>query len=476
MERLLGDSRIQSIRLFWHKELQGEFTMNGIVKILIFLVVLTLLAGCSGADVIPTSTPTTAPTVTLIPTETPASRTPLPTVTPILQPTPTPLSNAVYYMIVLDASRRMSNIFDGGSKWNAARATVDAVLAGLEPDANYGLVSIGGSNSTEGSDPCSEPSVARLPFSAKTELTEGLNTLESAGTGSISTAYALAQEQFVGLPRNTIRVLIYISNSSDGCTGRDEWSELQRQLDYNAKVKEDFYSEIIVVDEKIDPALQKVANRYAKADDRVNFQFLQNNEGVSNAVNLTLSNVSSYVQETVATRPTESPLLSSYTLTPGTTTVTFTPSITSTPTLTYTPTITTTPTIGPTATITPTWTPSSTPSATFTASPSSVSLLAVNYLTRNEGCQVDVQVKVTGSNATGVFYVRNGNMDADGLVSPQVTLPTGTNWVSSFSLNSILTLPGDQPQYYLHEIWFEYNGVETDHLEELICPGLFLPQ
>lgn len=450
--------------------------MNGIVKTFIFLLVLTLLTGCSGAGATPTPTATTAPTVTLVPTETPASRTPLPTVTPILQPTPTPLSNAVYYMIVFDASRRMSNIFDGGSKWDAARETVEAILAGLEPGANYGLVSIGGSHSTEGSDPCSEPSVTRLPFSTKTELTERLNTLELAGTGSISTAYALAQEQFVGLSRNTIRVLIYISNSSDGCTDRDEWSELQRQLEYNAKVKEDFYSEIIIVDQKIDPAIQKLANRYAKADDKVNIQFLQNNAGVSDAANLVLTNVSNYVQETVATRPTESPLLSSYTLTPGTTTATFTPSITSTPTLTYTPTITTTPTIGPTATITPTWTPSSTPSATFTASPSSVSLLAVNYLTRNEGCQVDVQVKVTGSDATGRFHVRNDRMDAEGLVSQQVTLPTGTNWVSSFSLNSLLTLPGEQPQYYLHEIWFEYNGVTTDHLEELICPGLFLPQ
>jgi len=450
--------------------------MKGIVKSFIFLLILVFLAGCSGADVSPDMTETTAPTVTLIPTETPASRTPLPTVTSIQQPTPTPLSNAVYYMIVVDASKRLTNVFDGGTKWDTVREAVDAILAGLEPGANYGLVSIGGSQPTQRFNPCSEPSVVRLPFSTKSDLTEQIGVLEPVGSGSISTAYALAQRQFVGLPRYTIRVLIYITNSSDGCTSRDGWSELQRQLDFNASVNDDFYSEIIVVDENIDPILQKLANRYARTDDRVDFQFLQNNAGVSDVVNLALTNVSKYVDETVTTRPTESPLVSSYTLTPGTTTVTFTPSITSTPTLTHTPTITRTPTIGPTSTLTSTWTPSATPSSTFTASPSSVSLLGVNYLTGNEGCQVDVQVAVTGSNATGRFHVRNGSMGTEGIASPQVTLPTGTNWVSSFSLNSVLILPGDQSQYYLHEIWFEYNGVETNHLEELICPGLFLPQ
>jgi len=116
------------------------------------------------------------------------------------------------------------------------------------------------------------------------------------------------------------------------------------------------------------------------------------------------------------------------------------------------------------------------PSSTFTAAPSSVSLLAVNYLTTGVGCQVDVQVKVTDSSATGTFHVRNESMGADGVVSLPITLQTGTNWLSAFSVSNLLTLPGDQQQYYLHEIWFEYNGVETNHLEDLICPGLFLPK
>jgi len=449
--------------------------MNGIVKTFVFLLVLMVLAGCSGADVTPTATGISAPTVTLIPSEA-VTRTPPPTATSIQQSTPTPLANAVYYLIVLDSSKNMTDGFDGGTQWDAARATVNAVLAGLESGANYGLVVIGGSPPAEGMDPCIEPSVAQLPFSTKSKLNGWLDTLQADGSGSISSAYALAQRQLAGLPGYTIRVLIYITGTTDGCKSKDEWSELGWQLDFNAREKEDFYSEIIIVDEELVPVVQKLANQYGKLSSNVNFQFLQNNTDVSDVSDAVLANVSRYVDDVVTTRPTESPLVSSFTLTPGTTTVTYTPTITSTPTLTSTPTVTVAPSVGPTSTITSTWTPSSTPSSTFTASPSSASLLAVNYLTSGAGCQVDVQVKVTGSSATGNFHVRNDSMDIEGITFPQITLPTSTNWVSSFSINDLLILPGDQSQYYLHEVWFEYNGVETNHLEDLICPGLFLPR
>ena len=448
--------------------------MNGTVKAFIFLFVLMVSAGCSGADGTPTATGTSAPTVTLIPSEA-VTRTPPPTATSIQQPTPTPLANAVYYMIVLDSSRNMNVAFDGSNKWDAAKETANAILGGLEPGANYGLVVIGGSPSAQNSDPCSEPSVALLPFSTKSKLNGRLDTLEADGSGSISTAYALAQSQITGLPGYTIRVLIYITGTTDGCKSRDEWSELGQQLDFNASVNEDFYSEIIVVNEEPNPVIQKLANRYGKPSDNVDFQFLQGNAEVSEVTDTVLANVSRYVDDVVATRPTESALVSSFTLTPGTTTVTYTPTITSTPTLTSTPTITATPSVGPTSTITSTWTPSATPYPTFTAAPSSVSLLAVNYLTSGVGCQVDVQMQVNESNAIGVFHVRNDSMGADGVVSSSITLQTGTNWLSALSVSNLLTLPGDQPQYYLHEIWFEYNGIETNHLEGLICPGLFLP-
>ena len=448
--------------------------MNGIVKTFIFLFVFLVLAGCSVAHITPTAAGTSAPTVTLLPSEA-VTLTPPPTATSIQQSTPTPLANAVYYMIVLDSSKNMTKGFDGSTQWDAAHETVKTVLAGLELNANYGLVVIGGSPSAEGSDPCSEPSVVRLPFSTESKMNEQLSTLEPDGSGSISTAYALAQRQMTGLPGYTIRVLIYITGTTDGCNSRDEWNELRQQLDFNASEKEDFYSEIIVVDEEPDPAIQKLANRYGKSSDNVNFQFLQSNAEVSDVSDNVLTNVATYVDDVIATRPTESPLVSSFTLTPRTTTVTYTPTITSTPTLTSTPTVTATPSIGPTPTITSTWTPSATPSSTFTAAPSSVNLLAVNYLTNGVGCQVDVQVKVSEGDVTGVFHVRNDSTGADGIVTSQITLQGGTNWLSALSVNNLLTLPGDQSQYYLHEVWFEYNGIETNHLEDLICPGLFLP-
>ena len=449
--------------------------MKTTVKTLGFLFILALIAGCSGGDVMPTASATTAPTVTLLPSAAVTFTSP-PTATQIQPSTPTPLANAVYYMIVLDSSSDRNIGFDGSTEWDAARETMDAVLVGLEPGANYGLVVIGGSSSAEGSDPCSEPSVALLPFSTKSKVNGRLDMLEADGSGSISTAYALAQSQITGLPRYMIRVLVYITGTTDGCKSRDEWSELGRQFDFNASEKKDFYSEIIVVGEEPDPAIQKLANRYGKPSDNVSFQFLQSNAEVADVADAVLVNVSSYVDDVVATRPTESPLVSSFTLTPGTTTVTYTPADTLTPTLTSTPTRTVPPSVGPTSTITPTWTPSPMPSATFTAAPSSVSLLAVNYLTSGVGCQVDVQIKVSESNVTGMFHVRNDSMGTDGVVSSPVTLQTGTNWLSAVNVSNLLTLPGDQQQYYLHEIWFEYNGVETNHLKDLICPGLFLPK
>jgi len=93
-------------------------------------------------------------------------------------------------------------------------------------------------------------------------------------------------------------------------------------------------------------------------------------------------------------------------------------------------------------------------------------LLSYKFLTYGIGCQIDIVVKVTGSPATGSFHVMNSSNEPDGVISSEVTLPTGT-----YGNNSIV-LPGSKPETYSHDIWFAYNGTETNRLTNVICPLL----
>lgn len=122
-----------------------------------------------------------------------------------------------------------------------------------------------------------------------------------------------------------------------------------------------------------------------------------------------------------------------------------------------------------------TWTPSVTP-VTPSATPvpaTSVELLTASYVSQGIGCQIDVQVRVDGGPAAGTFHVRNDfYAPGDSSTYPQTTLQVGTNYASTFSQSNLLTLGGDQPEYYKHEVWFEYNGVQSNHLVDLFCPGI----
>lgn len=429
-------------------------------KAITFIILSVLLVtSCSGAAASPTPTIKVEPSVTLIPSAT-STRTPPPTATSIQPATPTPLSNAVYYMIVLDASAKMNEAFDGGTKWDAAYDSINSILDGLEPGANYGLVVIGGSSATEGMDPCNEPSVVSLPFSSKQKVSDQIGHLQPAGAGSTYSAFALAQNQFDGLPRNTIRTMVFITSSSDSCDSRDEWKDLEEQLKLTLNSEVGFHSEIIILDGNLNADVKGGVDRIGSTFKDINFQLPSDTASLRETNEIVIGNLKNYIDHEIATRPTETPILSPYTLTPKPVTPTFTSTITDTP--------------AP-PTIMLTWTSTATPSFTPTASPAFVKLLSVNYLTRGVGCQIDVQVQVTGSEATGHFHVRNPSMDAAGEEFPQITLQVGTNWISTFSVSNLPVLRGDHPEYYLHEIWFDYNGVQTNHLTDLICPGLILP-
>jgi hypothetical protein len=413
-------------------------------------------------------TPTLTPTITLTPTQT---LTPTPTVTNTFtvtpSGTPTPKAQGVYYMIVLDASAKMNEAFDGQTKWDAANASINAILQGLEPGANYGLVTVGGSASGEGVDPCNEPSNVKSIFAPRQSISSQIAQLQPAGGGSLYSAFVLAKNQFEGLPENTVRMLIFITGASDDCESRDEWKDLERILTISDDAGVKLYSEIIVLDEKGGFTSRSLLEQISKKSENVNVQVPQSFSAVQLASVNVVTNVNVYISTTIANYPTVTPVISpTPTLTPKPGTPTLTPTITVTPSIT--------PTMGvPTAFLT--WTPTITP-VTPSSTPvqsTSVELLSANPVSSGIGCQIDVQVRVNGGPAVGTFHVRNDfYAPGDSSAYPQTTLQVGTNYASIFSLGNLITLGGDKPEYYKHEVWFEYNGVESNHLVDLFCPGI----
>ena len=413
-------------------------------------------------------TPTFTPTITLTPTQTitpTATATNTFTVTP--SATVTPQKQGVYYMIILDASSKMTETFDGKTKWQVARDSINSILAGLEPGANYGLITIGGAASGEGVDSCNEPSNVRSPFAPRQNVSDQISQLQPLGGGSLSTAFSLANDQFAGLPENTVRMVIYVTSSSGACASRNEWQELKKLFTENDKAGVKLHTELIILDQKITLADQKILKDINTVSKNINVQIPQNIQALPQTYATVLSNIDVYINKTIAGYPTSTPIITptlTVTLKPGTPTPT--------PTITLTPTVTQT-TGAPTTALT--WTPTVTPitpSPTFVQA-ASVKLLTVTYLTQGVGCQIDVQVQVNGSPATGTFHVRNDSYaSGDSSTSSQTTLQVGTNYASTFGFGNQLTLSGDKPAYYQHEVWFEYNGVQSNHLKNLVCPGI----
>jgi hypothetical protein len=413
-------------------------------------------------------TPTFTPTITITPTQTlTATATVTSTPTSTLTPTATPKAQGVYYMIVLDASSKMTETFDGKTKWDAAQSSINAILSGLEPGANYGLVTIGGAASSDSADPCSEPSAVKSFFAPRQKISDQIAELQPAGGGSYSTAFALAKDQYEGLPENTVRILIYITGSSDTCAAEDEWQALDKLFNAKDGIGFKLDNEMIVLDENGNSNVQSILKKISSQSKNVHIQMPQNFAALQQSNTAVAGDISSYISTTIANYPTLTPEVSpTFTQTP----LPVTPSLT--PTITVTPSIT--PTFGaPTAVLT--WTPTVTP-VTPSATPipvTSVKLLSVTYLSQNVGCQIDVQVLVDGNPAVGTFHVRNDSYaSGDSTAYPQTTLQAGTNWASAFGLTNILTLSGDKPAYYQHEVWFEYNGVQSNHLKSLVCPGI----
>jgi hypothetical protein len=458
-----------------------------IVLILLFVV---SSAGCSNLGLDPEQMVEVRATVTRFPpTAYPTALTPL-TVTTIPSYTPTSPASSVFYMIVLDVSAQMNEPFAGRTRWEAARETAQSILNGLEPGAQYGLVTIGGSVTNEGIDPCNQPSVARMPFSARTAVLDQVSQLQPAGGGSLYAAFLLARQQFQGLPASMVKALIVITDGVDECPGQNEWLGLESLFKAIDKAGHEFHSEIVVLAEGLDPQSETVVKRIKDSSTDVNFQLPTYQAPLQSTDETVLGNLQSYVNSVLAARPTETPDSLRFTLTPesglptntlSASSYTFTPipgfetntpgpsSYTLTPkpgTATFTPTVTFTP-VPRTATTTLTPTLTRTPTAT---QPPTVELLSASYRTGGIGCQVDIVVTVSGSPATGSFHVMNSGNGPTGEVFQQVILPLGT-----YS-NNIVSLSGNRPESYIHDIWFEFSGSQggqSNHLKNLKCP--FLP-
>jgi hypothetical protein len=484
---------------FWSKlrAMRAKFSVSGLdndvapynmhwKKTALILLTVLLLAGCAGAT--QTQVVKVQATVTRIPpTLFPTALTAL-TPTTVPSYTPTSPASSVYYMIVLDAAAQMTESFSGRIKWEAARESAQAIMDGLEPGAKYGLVVIGGLATTEGIDPCNEPSVARSPFSARNPVSDQISQLQPAGGGSLYSAFFTARRQFEGLPANTVKTLIVITDGVDECQSQNEWLGLESLFKAMDEAGLEFHSEIIVLAEGLDSQTQAVVKRIDDSSTAVNVQLPSDNSLLQSTDEIVLGNVKNYVDFILATRPTETPDSIAFTLTPesglptntlsaSSYTVTPRPGLQQTNTLgassytltpkpgtpTFTPTITFT-AIPRTATITLTPTITRTPTPT---QPPFVELLSSSYRTTGIGCQVDIVVKVSGSPATGSFHVMNSSNDPVGEVFQQVILPIGT-----YS-NNIVSLSGNRPESYFHEVWFEFNGIQSNRLKNLKCP--FVP-
>ncbi len=436
-------------------------------KIIIpFVFILSLLAGCASGTPMPTAT--AQPTVTRFPPTESPTPIPLRTATAIPSYTPTSAASVVHYMFVLDASARMNASFDGGTKWDAARAVMQTIMAGLEPTAQFGLVTLGASAATGGTDPCNEPTVARTPFSARSVLANQVEQIKPVGVGSLNSAFGLAQEQFDGLPANIVRVYVVIASTIDDCLNVDEWSGLEKQVRTMNEADVPSRVEFIVLNQSPSPDIQRVTDRIRLKAKNVSFQFPTTNVAAQEAATTVLANLGPYVTGALAALPTVTVPADPFTSTPDSGVPTNTlsaSSFTLTPkpgTATFTPTVTST---QPPVTFTATRTPSLTPTATATLA-SAVELKSYTFVTTGVGCQIDIVVKVTGSPAAGRFHVLNAGNGPQGDTSVEVTLPVGTY------NNNQLTLSGNTSELYSHEIWFEYNGVESNHLKNLVCPLL----
>lgn len=421
----------------------------------LLISVTTLLANwaaITGTPLLATATPTPSPTLTSSPSPSPA-------------PTATlrPVSDYLYYMVVIDASSAMADSFHGFRTWDVALETVNHILDKLNPDSHFGLVVVGGSGSPETGDPCSEPSAAFVPMADnnRNDVWERVSGFEPQRGGAFDVAFNTAKDELQSLPPDAVKMLIFVTGANDTCEEGDEWTELERAIELMKGIE--LYGQIVILDEN-GARSQSIADRINEVlPDKVNALAPQSVAQLQQVNIAVINNVTNYVEVAmnppqVSTAPPATQVAQiATTVMAATRPATVVGTVSSTPSETQ-------PSTQPPPTVSPTSTPPSPPPL--------VQLTGVEFKTTGIGCQIDVQVSVSNGAASGSFHVWNASFGAEGDIYPTTTLQVGTNWASNFSLDNLLTLGGNQPEYYQHEVWFEYNGVQSNRLVNLQCPGV----
>ena len=214
-------------------------------------------------------------------------------------PPPEPVSRSVYSMIVLDATEKMNQKFEGStSKWEAVQTTFQDYFMRANRFSNYGMIVIGGGNPQEKeTQACDIPSVPLIPLVhddgdgtitlakdlSLENLQNGFRSQQPNGEGSLSLAFFRAKDQLENLPvaRDSIRIIVLVTSASDDCKGEIDWDGLINDIQLVSKVIS-IHKELILLDENIPPRLEEIAEG-PTGDPDLYIQLAQNYEELTKA-------------------------------------------------------------------------------------------------------------------------------------------------------------------------------------------------
>jgi hypothetical protein len=176
-------------------------------------------------------------------------------------PTP-PEARKLYYFLILDASSRMAEGFEGSdSKWIAAQeSAMDLLTSGLPSKANYGLIALGG-NQPGSSQTCDDPNQILVPLGPDQRKTvmEKIESLEPQGVASLTGAIALARDKLLDLPGDLEKTIFVITGGGDSCCPDDEWESLLDLLELSIGSITAQVDLVILADENVDEKVQAAA-------------------------------------------------------------------------------------------------------------------------------------------------------------------------------------------------------------------------
>jgi hypothetical protein len=366
---------------------------------------------------------------------------------PKITSTSLPRASNLYFAFIVDASGRMSESFDGDkTKWDSVReAALDNLILGLPARANYGLILLGG-NPTGNVTNCDAVNMV-LPLGEdnRDQIGRLIEDQKPQGVSSLTKAIDLARNNLLSLSDDSsVRALelwVFLGGG-DGCSNND-LKPILYFVQGSAKFLTNTHMDLFILsNEVIDRDMLNEIEESDQATGNVTVNLTTNNAELAAAVN------QSYEEAKERARRVEPTAVAAQE-----TIVVQTPFETERVAIN----VSSITAIAGYSTPKPTWTPSPV-----------VMLESVSYLAIGESCSARINLHVRGSPATGNFHVWNSSYGPEGDIYPVITLLPGPN-----AYEVILRGHGD-PGYYRHKVWFVYNGISSNVLDNLICPELTL--